>query len=72
VTKSGIPITIGSLDVTKFSGLLFVNTGAILGLKTVWKTAKGCWVVYVGCSLPRVYVMRDDSTGACQTWGCSD
>ena len=71
MTKSGIPVTIGSLDVRKFAGILFVNIGAILGLKYCVENRK-MLLGGVGCSLPRVYVMRDGSTGACQTCGYSD
>lgn len=69
--KSGIPVTIGSLDVTKFAGILFVNIGAILGLKNCVENRKGL-LGGVGCNFPRVSVVRDGSTVACQTCVCSD
>ena len=58
VTKSGIPVTTGSRYVTNFARILFVNTGAFLGLKNCVENRKGLHGG-VGCSLPRVYVMRD-------------
>jgi len=58
VTKSGVPVTTGSRYVMKFAGILFVNSGAFLGSKNCVENRKGLYGG-VGCSLPRVYVMRD-------------
>jgi len=51
-------IATGSRYVMKFAGMSFVNTGALLGLKNCVENRKGLHGG-VGCSLPRVYVMRD-------------